>query len=200
MNRVQNFLFSKACLKSLYVDPTTGDYPFLATTALTYDYQIPDVNVEVDPDVGEVPLRISKVLEVFTENACLSDYGLTNFKGKIAFIDGSKVQWRFTPRPAIQDKRARVSFPFDPGTYATRYKIQCLIEPLQLTDETIPLMVEQDEEDLIIEGALGYIEYYDYGRSDRLEKFKKELASEFWNKYAGVETIRKSTGTPRRKF
>jgi hypothetical protein len=200
MNRAQNFLFSKSCLKSIYVDPLTGDYPYLETQATIMDYEVPDVDVEVDPDVGAVPLRIAKVIEVFSENVNLSDYGLTNLDGKFSSIIGNKIRWDFTPRPALQDKRARILLPFDPGDTTDKFMIQCLIEPLQLTAESIPLMVEQDEEDLIIEGALAFIEYYDYGRSDRLNNFKYKLASEFWTKYNGVETLRKSAGTPRRKF
>jgi hypothetical protein len=201
LNRAQNFAFKKPTTISTYIDPATGDYPFLATATPTRDYEIPDVNIEVDPDVGPVPIRISNIFEIFSENIILNDYGaMTAISRYIKEIEGTKVNWKFTPKPALQDKRARVIFPFDPGTYPERYKMRAVIEPLQLTSDSIPLMVPQDDEEMLIEGALGYIEYFDYGRSDRMDKFERQLAPEFWAKYRGIYTPRQPSGTLRRKF
>ena len=205
MNRAQNFLFSRPCLLSVYVDPATGDYPWLVTTAGNRDYEIPNVpfkyNMDSDVDVEiETELRIHTVREVFSENVYpVNDYGLRNINPYMTMV-GKKIIWSFTPKPATQNTKARIIFPFDPGSFTERYKLRQLVEPLQLTADDIPLMIQQDDEWIIIDGALGYIEYFDYGRSDRMDKFEKEHAHVFWNKYKGIETIRKTEGVNRRKF
>jgi len=200
LNRAQNFLFAKPCDVSIYVDPGTGDYPFLETTGTTRDYEISDVQVTVDDEVGPVPLRIFKVHEVFSENISMRDYGAQTVAPQIGSVIANKIVWKTTNPVALQEKRARVRFPFDPGTYTDRYRIKCIIEPLQLTADSIPLMVSQVDEEVLMEGALGFIEYHDYGRSDRLANFKTVMAPQFWEKYGGIETLRKITNTPRRKF
>jgi hypothetical protein len=42
MDRAQRKMFSQACRNTVFVDPTTGDYPFLPTQAGVYQYTIPD--------------------------------------------------------------------------------------------------------------------------------------------------------------
>ena len=205
MNRAQNYLFSKPSLLSVYVDPATGDYPWLVTASTVMDYAIPNVPYSY-PDPNDlsvnidVELRIHSVREVFSEQIQLHDYGFNSIDPYISNIEGRKVRWKFTPVPANEDRQARVILPFDPGATTEKYKLKELVEPLQLSSDSIPLMVQQDDEEAIIEGALAWIEYFDYGRSDRLEKFKNGLARDFWNKYKGVETIRAASGTSRRKF
>jgi len=200
MNRAQNYLFSRAHELSVYIDPLTGDFPLLATTATQYDYEIPNVSMTIDDDTGAVPIRIHHVDQVFSEGIRLSDYGISTIKPYMVSIDGNNVKWRFASRPALENKKCRVSFQFDPGTHTDRYFYKAIIEPLQLTSDAIPLMVQQDDEEALIEGALGWIEYFDYGRSDRLDRFKKEMAPAFFNKYKGLESTRVNNATPRRKF
>lgn len=205
MNRAQNFLFSKPSLLSTYVDPGTGDYPVLATTDDVRDYEVPDVPFTYQPDNDllapkvTAQLRIHCVHEIFSERHHCHDYGFC-FRPPFFTFAGKKIIWTFTPKPALQNTRARVTFPFDPGTHAKRYKMLAVMEPLQLTADSIPLMVQQDDEADIIEGALSYIEFYDYGRSDRMRNFEDKIAHEFWNKYKGTETIHKTEGVNRRKF
>jgi len=85
---------------------------------------------------------------------------------------------------ALQNTPARIIFKEDPGDTVLadeKYYTEFTVEPLQLTSETIPLMVAQDWEAAIIDGSLGYIEYYDYGRSDRLTTFHDYWAPKFWD-------------------
>ena len=192
MNRAQNFLYSKPSLLSIYIDPLTGDNPFLSTTGTTRNYTLPNVTVAVDG--ADRSLRIFMASEVYSTYDLSDDYssGWTR--------SGQRVNWRFTPKPATETDRASLILMFDPGTHTDKYQYVALLEPLQLTSEAIPLMVGVNDEWAIIEGALGFIEYFDYGRSDRLDKFKEQFAREFWDKHRSVATPDKTFSTPRRKF
>jgi hypothetical protein len=198
MNRAQNFLFSKLCLQSVYLDPLTGDNPFLSTTGTTRNYTLPNVTVSVD-DVDR-SLRIGMAHELYSTYDPANDYTLRPYNPNAWTRRGNRIYWRFSPQPATEINAASVSLLFDPGTYTDKYQYVALLEPLQLTSEAIPLMVGLNDEWAIIEGALGFIEYFDYGRSDRLDKFKEQIAREFWDKYRAVATPDKTFATPRRKF
>lgn len=201
LNRAQNYLFSKPTIESVYVDPLTGDYPYLVTAATVFDYEIPDIQMTVDPDVGPINIRIFKVLEVFSENTVVTDYrNRQNLMPYISRVQGNKLNYKFTPVPARDLTKARVVFSFDPGTETTKYRMKCLIEPVQLTASTIPLMVDSTWEEALICGALGFIEDYDYGRSEKLDKFRQYYAPLYWQSNRHIDTLRKVEGTPIRTF
>jgi hypothetical protein len=198
MQRAQNFLFSKPCLYSAYVDPATGHNPILTTVAGTRKYDIPDVAVSLDG--MDRTLRIAMVYDFYSHFEQVNDYRLHPYGHNVEKVQGRRIYWKFTPHPATETDAACLVLPFDPGTYTTRYRYTALLEPMQLTSDAIPLMVTPNDEWAIIDGALGYIEYYDYGRSDRLEKFKEQLAREFWDKYSAIATPNKANGTIARRF
>jgi len=208
MNRAQNYLFSKPSVQSVYIDPATGDYPFLTTLAGQYDYEIPNVFMTVG-GVPNTELRIKQVFEILAKNKNLivNDYGYQlndyNVVQNMRYVDktiGDEVYYTFTPQAAKELDKAKVIFPFDPGATTGQYQLKCLLEPIQLTADTIPLMVEQDDEMAIIEGALGYIEFYDYGRSDRMDRFEQQYAPRYWAKYRILPAPRRARGTLNRKF
>jgi hypothetical protein len=190
LNKAQNFLFSKPCALSLYKDPDTGDYPFLTTLATQKDYEIPDFSRDID-GVART-LRIFAVYEVFSVAASASEYTdvLRNRSG--SRFNVNDIVYRGKGSPALQNTRARWMFKEDPGASSDRYQYKGLIEPLQITAVSIPLMVPQDCEDVLVEGALGYIEKLEYGKSDRLTVFQNQLANDFWTKqgsYADDEHV-----------
>lgn len=208
MNRAQNYLYSKPSLQSVYVDPATGDYPFLNTVAGQFSYTIPNILVTLG-GVPNTSLRVKQVYELFAKNQNLivNDYGFNiddyNVIKNMRHVDktiGDEAYYSFTPIAAKELDDAKIIFPFDPGTKTGIFQIKCMVEPLQLTADTIPLSVEQDDEMAIIEGALGYIEFYDYGRSDRMDRFEQMYAPRYWSKYRIMPTPRKARGTLARKF
>lgn len=208
MNRAQNYLFSKPSVQSIYVDPATGDYPFLVTVAGQRAYTIPGVTMTIG-GVPDTPIRIKQVYEVLAKNQNLlvnqngfqiNDYGVIQNMRYIDGTAGDEVYYNFTPVAAKELDDAKVIFPFDPGAATTKYQIKALIEPAQLLSDTIPLMVEMDDEMALIEGALGYIEFFDYGRSDRMDRFEQMYAPRYWAKYRVIPSPRSSRGTIPRKF
>jgi hypothetical protein len=208
MNRAQNYLFSKPTLQSVYIDPATGDYPFLTTVAGQFAYTIPDVLITIG-GVADVPHRIKQVYELLSKNSNLiiNDYGYQindyNLIKNMRHVDktiGDEVYFNFTPVAAKELDDAKIILPFDPGDTSDQYQYRAIIEPVQLTADTIALSIEQDDEMALIEGALGYIEFFDYGRSDRMDRFEQVYAPRLWGKYRIAPTPRRARGTLSRKF
>lgn len=189
IQRAQLYLFSKPSQVSLNIDESTGDYPYLVTTAGVRKYDIPDITREftIDDVTQDVPLRIARVDSVYSDVSSASDYGSCGTLGTVSSpvksFSSSQTRYRFSTVPATEGAPTRIIFPFDPGDSTTKYKIVSLIEPLPLTADTIPIMIPQDWEYILVEGALGWIEYNDVGRSERLDKFKREYAREFWYRF-----------------
>lgn len=201
LNRAQNFALSKPVVENVVIDPLTGDYPFLVTESAKREYEIPDVSMEFDPEVGTVELRIFKILELFSEQQQINDYNRrTVIRPYISVIQGGKTNYKFAPRPATELKKARIILPFDPGATTEFYRYKAILEPLQLTSITIPLTIDQTCEEMLICGALAFIEQNDYGRSDKLKDFKEYYCPLFWRSHAHIDTTRKVDGTPIRKF
>jgi len=201
LNRAQNFALSKPVVENVVVDPLTGDYPFLITEAGKRDYEIPNTSLELDPETGDVELRVFKVLELFSEQQQIRDYNRrTVIRPYVATVQGGKTNYKFTPRPATELVPARIILPFDPGATTDVYKYKAILEPLQLTAITIPLTLDQTCEEMLICGALAFIEQNDYGRSDKLKEFKDYYCPRFWRSHAHIDVTRKVDGTPIKKF
>lgn len=208
MDRAQRFLFAEPCNRTIFIDPATGNHPTLDTTAAKFEYEIPDVSIIIDGLAR--PIRISKVTEVYIPGTAKQDYAqLLLDRVSLPSIAGAVMEDRLTIKhtcyPALEDNKpgtnkCRVIFPFDPGASTGKMRYVGLIEPLRLTEDTIPLMVEEEFEGYIIEGALAYIEYYDYGRSDRLQNFQENWALRFWDKQNKMNHLNKVTNTPIRPF
>lgn len=175
LDRAQRFMFSKPCALTLYLDPSTGKYPYLVTTATEREYSIPDISYTLEQI--ERPLRIFKVHEVFVDAANRTlEYGI-----QWDYVDGDRIIIDGKAYTAQQNTKARFIFKDDPGSESEWYQYKGIIEPLRLTNDTIPLMVSEDWEPALIDGALGFIEYLDYGRSDRLQTFYDHWCPRFWN-------------------
>jgi len=204
MDQCQRFMFSRACLPSVYIDPTTGRHPFLETTAETFEYELPDVTITID----SIPrtIRIARALEVFIPSNRQEEYQALLVDpihpGNEAFIEsknGRLIIDATTP-PATQKKKARVIFANDPGTYTDRYRVLQLIEPLRLTEDTIPLMIEEMWEPDLIEGSLALIERADYGRSDRWNYFVNDACQRFWYENNRGQSQGRRKATPPRSL
>lgn len=192
VNWAQNYLFSKPTRESLAIDPATGKHPLLPTTATIFKYNLPNITKEIYDEDGEaqnVSLRIKIALEIYQEDFTEEGYGLSRVlrqtPSNIVRQVGGRYVVNATPYEARDLQPARAIFHFDPTTTTDKYYIFGLIEPLQITADTIPLFIpaNPDAEFALIEGALGRIEYLDYGRSDRLQTFYDVLAPKFWDAY-----------------
>jgi hypothetical protein len=190
----------------LNIDEDTGDYPYLVTTAGVRLYSIPDIIRErtINGEVQEVPIRISKAIRVFSRASEGSDYGLSllsgTFSDGVFSNDAEGQNFRFTSIPATEADSSRILFPFDPGDTTEKYRYVSLIEPQRLTADTVPVMIPEEFEFMLVEGALGWIEYNDYGRSDRMDKFKEQYAREFWSAFKLPEATIDYNFTSNRKF
>jgi len=208
MDRAQRFLYSEPCNRTVYIDPLTGNHMTLNTESGKFEYEIPDVTIKID-DLDR-PIRISKVVEVYIPGTAKQDYAqLLLDRVSLPQIAGEVREDRLTLKhtcyPALEEgvpgaNKCRVIFPFDPGDSTGKIRLVAIIEPLRLTEDIIPLMIEEEFEDDIIEGALAYIEKNDYGRSDRLVNFKENLALRFWDKQNKMNHLNKVTNTPIRPF
>lgn len=208
VQRAQDFLFTKPHQFSVYMDEATGNFPYLATTAGTLRYEIPDTTREVynsaTEEMMDATIRIASVKEIFADNASVSDYnryGTGNmFDSGIKRVRGERINYRFTCRPATEGTSCIVFFVTDPGTTTAKYRLDALIQPLRLTADTVPLMIPEEWEYVLVEGALGYIEYHDVGRSDRLDKFRREYAREFWSAFNIPTATIEYRGTLNKRF
>lgn len=190
MDQCQRFMFSKACLPTVYIDPSTGKHPVLATTAGTFEYELPDVSKSLWDAAAQAyvsrTIKISKALEVYIPNGNIDEYSALMLDpmrpGSNSMVEtrNGRIIIAVTTVPATQASPAKVIFENDPGTYADRYRVLELIEPLRLTEDTIPLMIEERWEPDLIEGVLALIERADYGRSDRWNYFLNDACQRFW--------------------
>ena len=203
LDRCQKTLFSRACNVTVYVDPDTGQHPFLATDG-SMSYNVPDVIVLMDG----IPrtLRISKVLEVYVKTETLNEYRdiLVDPQRQGSAIYSEVREDRMIVRcnlvAATEVNPARIMFGFDPGTETEKYRYKALLEPLRLTEETIPLSVPEIWEPDLIDAVNGWIEKSDYGRSDRWNSFLNDSCQRFWAQNSEGNHTGKVVSTPPRPF
>ena len=182
MQRAQDFLYSKPCNRSLYVDPSIGTHPYLVTTDTVFGYDIPDISMVIQGTARTI--RIFRVEEIYMDRSFLTDYGRYDSENLLpigwASIEPDRITMKVTGTEALENTPANISFQYNPGTETEKFRMKAVIEPLRLTALAIPLMVSRNWEQAIIDGALGFIEYHDYGRSDRMQTFYDYWAPRFW--------------------
>jgi hypothetical protein len=203
LNRAQNYLFSRACRESVVMDPETGAYPLLTTTAGEKKYDLPNFTKEIYDEQGnaqDVTLRFKMGIELQQTQIPTNEYGIDNIlrrmnSGIKGTHDGIYV-CNATFYEALVNRPAFVVLHFDPGATTEKYSIYGLLEPLQITNDTIPLSVSSEWEMALIDGALGFIEYHDYGRSDRLQTFYDVWANKYWSAYPLATNYGSTSITP----
>jgi hypothetical protein len=201
LNRAQNYLFSKPCRISVYIDKTTGRHPFLTTVAGQYEYDIPNGSVVLAGIVTPRPIRMFLATEVYTmSSTAAQEYSrVLQDRGDIS-IQATRIIINSTNIEALENTPAKIIFPFDPGDSTDKYQYEAIFEPLQIASDSIPLMVPKIWELALIDGTLGNMEYFDYGRSDRLQTFMEVHAPAFWAAYPSVLKQNQQTATMPRKF
>lgn len=210
LDACQRLMFSKPCKSTVYVDSTTGQHPVLATQDGVYIYDVPNFTRNIGrgdaPTYTPIPreLRISKVLDVYVKANITTEYSLlvqdpTRLASNIIReYKDDKYIVAADGISATEVESAKIVFDFNPGTTTDRYYYKSLIEPLRITADTIPLMVEEVWEPDLIEGVLAMIERPDYGRSDRWNYFINDACVRFWKEgNEGASARRVTTPRPR---
>ena len=212
ISEVQNEMFGAPCRATTFIDPTTGDYPFLATVAGQFSYDLPNVSVVIDGISTPRPVRLRMCTELFTRDIMVfQEYPqLLRYMPRFIEEQHGKIVIYSTNTEALGEgilstgqtgaTPARVIFPYDPGNTTNTYQIEALIEPIQVTADTIPLMVGKKWEDAIMDGVLGKIEYQDYGESNRLQTFREYWLPLFYAAYKSTRDRSMRTVTEPRKF
>jgi len=202
LDQCQKFMFSKACNQTVRIDGTTGKHPYLVTTENQYEYELADISMTIDG----IPrtIRMARALEIYIPNGAVSEYQTLmldplrpGFEG-VGEVRPDRIILNCTLIPATESNKAKVVFSTNPGSYATRYRMKVLLEPLRLTEDTIPLMVEEQWEPDLIEGVLALIERADYGRSDRWTAFANDACIRFWAQGNEANHEGKQRNTPPR--
>lgn len=204
ITRCQNKLFSKACSNTVYVDPETGTHPYLPITANVRSYDIPGVQMYIDGLNRDIEFSRCDEIYVLEEDA--EEYGMIDmFDGWRSRKWIEKVEERYVipmhSYERIDGTPARIILKNAPeSTQAELYHHISLIRPLPVTDDNIPLMVNDQWHEAIIDGVLGMAEYYAYGRSDRLQTFNDYWCNQFWGLGDRMQRVNQVKETPFRRF
>jgi len=179
VNEGQNRLRELDCLQHHYLVPTTGFPPLLTTTAADLDYDIPDVSIDIGGT--DYTVKAQRVLKVFVDVTNYSNYNL-RWMGE-PFIYGAynpystattKLSFSEVPVQSQEltgQNSAKITFREDQGATTDQIYTEFIIRPPQLTTVNIPLMVPERWELALMEYAIGKIEYFDLGKSERLNSF-----------------------------
>lgn len=204
ITRCQNVLYSKVSNNSIYIDPLTGVHPTLPVIAGQRQYDIPNVTMFIDGFDRDI--SFSKCEEIYVLDEKVQDYGLLNTFNRLRnqkWIERVDDRWILPVHSyeAIDGTPARVIFRYAPElTSSDIVHHVSLIRPLPVTDDSIPLMVSERWHEALIDGVLGMTEYYDFGRSDRLQTFNDYWCSLFWESSDNMPRINQASATPQRRF
>lgn len=190
INDGQNYLFSKPCRQTIYLESTTGFPPTLTTVAGTYKYSAPACSKTIGGTTYNT-LRMSKIVRVFVDISEISNYTIKylgqpfQFQGTNPYTDTTdKLYFAEVPcesYDALENDNAYLMFRSDPGASTGIYYVEGLIEPLQLTAETIPLTIPKRWEDALFDYVVGKIEDQNYGADSRTARWHDFWAPKIWS-------------------
>jgi hypothetical protein len=204
LDRVQRVLFGNDCAQTTFFNTADGDfpYPLLSTTSGNLSYLI-NASTLVDSDGNAVSLtrggytitirRVKRLFMVISLSSSSSD--VYKWYGEPCSVIGINPYWHnkwyhsefYEVPAAITDKSnleaPRVTFLSDPGTYDDRYYVECFIDPVSLSSESIPLTLDGSRwEEALIEGVVGFVKrwqtpdnpspYYDRFMNYHVKKFQ----------------------------
>jgi len=200
LNRALKVLGNKDCAQTTYwnfADPTFP-FPILNTTAGTLSYKVSATNLvdstgtALTPQYSSRNVSFRRLKYVFLK---VDDMSGSNYDrkwyGEQVQISGLNPYWSqqlfrttFYKVPCQIDDYTnseaapRVTFFEDPGTHDDMYFVEAYRKPFELTSESIPLCIDGDLwEQALIDGAVGFAEDWQHGKSERLNKFQT-----FWEK------------------
>lgn len=163
LNNLLQMAFKKPLKSQLYIVPTTGDFPFLTTTAGTYKYSVSVSSVwsvsEIitDTDVsgwvatGPINFGTNTTPDKFSRKFTYNDRNYWT-------VPCSKVN-------AIGSTVPTVQFGFDPGSYSDRYRIAGYDAPTTVLSTTTEYPVDDNfRYSVIIPAVQLLIDGFDNGR------------------------------------
>jgi len=180
INECQNIIFSRPNPTTIHIVPTTGLPPLLTTTAGTFEYSIPDVSHVVNGTT--YTLRINKVTRVYVAVETYYNQHEIPLMGDEFWQDDTRYESvEADSVPATETAKAKIIFKGDPDTTTDKYYIEGLIEPIQVTTTSIPLMIPRQFERAIFDYVVGEIQDQGYGEDSRLDRFYEYWLPKIYN-------------------
>jgi len=143
---------------------------------------------------------------VYVEEEQAEEYGIIDqlerlTRNEVAVKQGTQYYINIHSVERMDDTPANIIFRYAPEQpSANIYRHISLVRPLPVTDDNIPLMVNEQWHEALIDGVLGMTEYYQYGSSDRLQTFNEYWCKKFWGQSDRMPRVNKILQTPVRKF
>jgi len=185
LNQAQNLLYMVEHPKNMILDTTTGDFPYIETTANTREYTMP-ANVWRVTD-----LLLSKEIYPIYGESILTDYGRTvNISTPIDTVQYNGKEYSRYQQMRSYDYQsptqlARVLFvALDPGDTTDRYFRLSYQLPTQLTTLNTALTIQSPLDfEYLFPAAQALIDGMEHGTFREMLKYvQTELAPQLWNK------------------
>jgi hypothetical protein len=151
----------------IFIDPTTGLPPTMATTAGTFHYTLP-------ANVRKLACVMFEALDAGDTYDRYGQYEQIIFNG---------VQYHISPgtaRPATPTQAVTFTFRSDPGTHTDRYLTKYWIDPTRIASVYIQPDVPSKYHDLLVDGVLARIQPVQYGKQNPWLEWLERMKLEFW--------------------
>ncbi len=188
LNEWQNYVYSQPSLHTVYIDPATGFPPYITTTAGTFKYDVPNVTKNIGGT--DYSLRIYKVSRVFVDITSYDDYDIPYLGEPFEFYGANPYSTKteklyFAQVPvesslALENTAASITFKSDPGTTTDDFFVEGVIEPLQLTSQSLPLTLPKRFERALFDAVVGETQDQAYGQDSRLTRFHEYWLPLIW--------------------
>jgi hypothetical protein len=196
LNIVQHQMFDHDCEASLFLtDNSNFPLPYLETVAGTIEYELTNANLSQDIAINGYATSVRSVKDLFiridtpynvdyNRQFWRENFNYTNinpwYTKSLAHVTFQRGPAQFIPKRGIQN--AKVVFPEDPSTYTNRWFVECYLNPVELSSESIPLSVNSDQFfDVVLDGVVGLIEQAEHGKSERYDRFMQLGLKKFWS-------------------
>jgi hypothetical protein len=146
----------------------------------------------VTRNIGGVdyPLRICKVSKVFIDSTNMENYDMP-YLGEMFEFYGTNPYSTQTEKLyfqevavestlALENTAATITFKSDPGTTTDVFFVEGVIEPLQLTSESLPLTLPKRFERALFDYVVGETQDQAYGEDSRLNRFYEYWMPLIW--------------------
>lgn len=159
MNEVLKIVYSQPAAQMQAIDPTTGQPPFLATTAGQYTYDLPD-------DCREC---VAAVIDtgVLASGSTTTHYGLPVFSDAKTLIAFNRL-WRVIPATSIAatyDEPATITFTDDPGTTTDNINIVYFKKAPEIETQDDPVPLPENLHYLMRQATLAMLSTENYGET-----------------------------------
>lgn len=175
LNEIHRYMKAHDCENNEVITAATGLCPILATTAGTYQYNLPS-------DCR----RLYQAL-ILADQLGYDEYGHYeeySWRGR---------SWYIVPvagRPRTRNASPSLTFRSDPGTTTSKYYTRYYVIPREILSPAIQLDVQEEFHTLVEDGVVARIRMSQYGESDPWDMWRNRVMEEYWYEEA------KSTEAP----